>query len=647
MPNSSRKSFAQQASAYLKRRFGDRPIRRNRGYRLRANRIEENVNFYTPAVHAERMIILGRDMLDDGDLAPYLAYYLDNPWGKDDPEVKRTEIIDMLQIPTNLKTSDRWDAVATLLGILTQKGKTAHLKRELIDFLKEIAPDCATLKACVVGCEIPLSRTAVTKGTHQLEGEYFASGSNAAGQIRGFAESGINVGVAAKEVYGTTEDQKKRRKALKELKGKTDLSGKPIKVFIDSGAFSEVKYDAATNTFQDKKPITHQEWLKVFSLYNEIGNVLGNQAYIVAPDKIGDQKESLRRMKTYMPLLESPAVNVIAPIPPPPKGMMTYDRQIRKYLGNDFIRGIPMSKGKTSVPVLVKFVKDLYKDKSVPKPLRVHLLGKGLTSKAPTWTKHIRPELEKIDPQMDVTLDSVRLKSISSRGGSDGKEAARKRADKKRTSTMTEWEWEKLYKKELEKELSPLTRSRDRIIGEIIAASLNESEEFYSSGKSYAIPTFYETGLDPSWWLQRQPTPKKRILDALKKRFPDMTSQVEKGDDPENFAEIGMSKENIKLFRKDPTAFLEKYYVMEDGEISKYADLMEFLWGDAFLYLEYHRFLSHKNGIMMKEYGNYLIKNLQQQINEAVLRSLPPRVKGITLKNPRKKSHAQKKKSSL
>ena len=642
-----------KAVAYLKRKFGRR-AKRNPSAFLRQNKVEKSLSAYTPSKHAERMIELAQDMVNNVSLSPYLIYYLSNVYGEDDPYLSRKTIMDNLQIPTNLDKFDRWEMATILLNnATTAKDRKAWFPK-IREFLAMSTPDCKTLRACILGCEIPYPNfIPLPTESYAMRPNYFASGSNKPGEIRGFAKSGIHVGVAADKMMGQTQDQKDRRKALKEMKNRKAVDGSPLKVFIDSGAFGEVGFDSRTKRFKDKpkKEMTHEKWLKVFDLYNEIGNVLGEQAYLVAPDKVGDQAESWRRIKKYMPLLKAKNVNIIVPIPPVGK-MIDYDKQVRQFFGNDFIRGIPtvQTSGGAKPAQIKKFVEDLYADPSVPKPLRIHLLGMGLLpkgrAKQSIWEKTIRPALEKIDPMMEVYLDSVRMAAIASRGGTDAITRTQKQAlqkfdvlednlsskqiDDLYKKIGTDEKVKRFFEKEWRKKWQPFARRKETLRTEILAASLDGNDEFVVAGESYGIPSFYDFWDFPDVWLTDDQ--KKEILEALIIKFPEDSYG---DDDEEDFQYVGMNPENIALFKKSPAKFIAKYYLPEDGDILKYQDLFAFLYGDAFLFLETHRFLDPNKGILMRAFSEHTIDNLAQEINEGILLSLPPKVKGITLKNSR------------
>jgi hypothetical protein len=113
----------------------------------------------------------------------------------------------------------------------------------------------------------------------------FASGSNHAGEIRGWASIGQDIGVAAPEV---------NEAAIVELEA---LAGSDIAVFVDSGAFSEVNFTEAGPVVV--KPITDAEWRKRLALYKRLARSLAGQLHVVAPDRVGDQTLTLARLDRY------------------------------------------------------------------------------------------------------------------------------------------------------------------------------------------------------------------------------------------------------------------------------------------------------------------------------------------------------------
>ena len=190
---------------------------------------------------------------------------------------------------------------------------------------------------------------------------YFASGSSRAADIRGFAAIGHAIGVAAPEVSPASEA---------ELVG---LAGKGIRVFVDSGAFSEVTFSEVGVTVV--KPITHADWTKRLALYHRLATALGDQVYLVAPDRIGDQEETLRRLVKYAPelrVLRWLGARILVPIQKGTKSQAAFARDVIAALGfDDFIHAIPSKKKATTLDEMRAYVRDV-------RPQAVHFLGMGI-----------------------------------------------------------------------------------------------------------------------------------------------------------------------------------------------------------------------------------------------------------------------------
>lgn len=200
---------------------------------------------------------------------------------------------------------------------------------------------------------------------HELWFNYFASGSNHEGEILGLAWTGRNVGVAVDAL----DKAGKAEAALLGLKGERTL------VFVDSGAFGEV--DA---TLKVKKPITDEEWETRLACYDRLAP-LGEQLFVVAPDRVGCQETTLARLTKYaerMRALRAKGVRVIVPLQ---RGALTsyeFDVRVREILGfADYVRGIPSKKGAATPELVAELANGLWLDAAVPKPVRVHLLGMG------------------------------------------------------------------------------------------------------------------------------------------------------------------------------------------------------------------------------------------------------------------------------
>jgi hypothetical protein len=217
---------------------------------------------------------------------------------------------------------------------------------------------------------------------------FFASGTNRTGEIRGMASVGQDVGVVAHEIVG-------RAPAEKELHA---LAGTDINVFVDSGAFSEV--EITKDGIKTVDPITPERWQSIFALYDRLAETLGPQAFLVAPDKIGDQDETLRRLETYRGRLAALAAKGARILVPVQKGALSqaqFAAKVEELLaGIAWQPALPCKKSATTPAECAAFVREF------TKPGRyVHLLGLG-----PTNPKAAAYLAAFVDSGVTVSLDA-------------------------------------------------------------------------------------------------------------------------------------------------------------------------------------------------------------------------------------------------
>ena len=213
----------------------------------------------------------------------------------------------------------------------------------------------------------------------------FASGSNNAGEIRGWAALGHDVGAAAPHVNAATE---------REL---VSLRGQDIAVFIDSGAFGEM--DFTVNPPQVKSPMTREKWDKVIGLYGRLASELGPQLHVVAPDKVGDQMTTLVRLDRYKRELQAIGklgAHVLVPVQKGSAPQAEFMTAARELLRMDCVPSLPCKKAATTPKELRAFCRDY-------QPTRLHLLGLGTRGKlAQDYLSVVAEE----SPDAQVTLDS-------------------------------------------------------------------------------------------------------------------------------------------------------------------------------------------------------------------------------------------------
>lgn len=266
-----------------------------------------------------------------------------------------------------------------------------------------------------------------------VDGIYFASGSNCPGHIRGLAHVKQALGVAAPNVTAQSEQE------LYNLKG----TGMPI--FVDSGAFSEVEFNARHRCGKGKKkskkcaagqcigdgnlprpdlpegapyvvkPITEEDWQDILDLYGRLALVLGEQLYLVAPDKVGFQEDTLERLTRWreeLLNLRTLGANIIVVAQRgPAMSQAQFDEKAQEAIGfDDYVRALPCKKNATDGEGIRSFVR-------ARKPDHLHLLGLGLRSeRAPEAAAIVQEE----NPETLLSYDSCVIKE--SMGKTNGRD---------------------------------------------------------------------------------------------------------------------------------------------------------------------------------------------------------------------------------
>jgi hypothetical protein len=235
------------------------------------------------------------------------------------------------------------------------------------------------------------------------EDQHFNSGLNDKGEIRGVMGSGRHVGITASCM---------RPGMLRELAiGRHGLT----RLFVDSGAFSEVKF----GPYRVVKEISHDEWQRRFQLYRWVSATYRARAYIVAPDRVGDQNVTIERLVRYaldVSFCAAFGANVIVPVQ---KGAMSMGDFFQLAsdilcLRNAPIAGIPMQKDATSIAELRAFCETL--------PwfgARIHLLGIGPKAKLGRFRRAIEA-IKAVRPNCEVTSDSALVPSLVGRTNGPG-----------------------------------------------------------------------------------------------------------------------------------------------------------------------------------------------------------------------------------
>ena len=224
---------------------------------------------------------------------------------------------------------------------------------------------------------------------------YYASGANSPGTMSAMRDARHALGVSLHNCGRDT------CLAWIERNGENE----DVLLFVDSGAFHEFTHNA---------PISEREWVQRLKIMKEIGTLLGPRALIVLPDKVGDAKTSLRRIRDNRNLVREilkTGAEVILPIQLgiPPKQYVKSVAEILRVDPRRFVPGLPLNAKALSLKGAVDIVRAL-------RPRRVHLLGKG-----PSRSKPFIDKFHKLDPGLKVSLDSVWMRGVAGMTGGKGK----------------------------------------------------------------------------------------------------------------------------------------------------------------------------------------------------------------------------------
>ena len=236
----------------------------------------------------------------------------------------------------------------------------------------------------------------------------FASGSNHAGEIRGFASLGIPVGVAADQV---------RADAVAELEA---LESTDAPVFVDSGAFGEVSANPARHreaglepepgVLKAVNPIPDAEWQARLDLYERLAHILGDQLYAVVPDRVGCQVETLARIRRYAPSIRRIATlgaRLLVPLQQGEASPTSFYKVAQRAAGCDLVPAFPMKKAGTPVADVVQFCRAV-------RPPRLHLLGLGGKNRR---AREILTLIRRASPGTRVSMDANLITAAVGRQG--------------------------------------------------------------------------------------------------------------------------------------------------------------------------------------------------------------------------------------
>jgi hypothetical protein len=220
----------------------------------------------------------------------------------------------------------------------------------------------------------------------------FASGANEAREIRGFDLAGVSIGVAVSLI---------REEAIRELLNSSSH------VFADSGAFSEVNF--GPRGMSVVAPITDTEWKRRLGIYKRLAESLGSNVSVVAPDRVADQHTTLARLACYraeMAEIAALGAEVLIPIQNGDLAPAEFYREAVDTAQLDLVPAMPMKKAASSFADVLAFVQAV-------RPRRLHLLGMGFELQK---ARKLVSMLQAIAPELDLSMDSNRLRAVTGQG---------------------------------------------------------------------------------------------------------------------------------------------------------------------------------------------------------------------------------------
>lgn len=213
---------------------------------------------------------------------------------------------------------------------------------------------------------------------------YFCSGASAPADLRGLSRIRHPLGVSVPFLSGPALDY------VCTLRG-------VCPVFVDTAAFSEVDRSGAVVA-----PIADDAWIDRTAVMHRIAAALGDGAIIVAPDRVGDQQETLRRLALFSDVVRACAAlgaRIVVPIQRGGMSAAMFHDACVCLLGCDFVCGIPGNKAAMPPHELEDFLR-------ARRPAAVHLLGVG-----PRGHRYqaLVDVLRRFVPRADVSCDSNAL----------------------------------------------------------------------------------------------------------------------------------------------------------------------------------------------------------------------------------------------
>jgi hypothetical protein len=358
---------------------------------------------------------------------------------------------------------------------------------------------------------------------------FFASGASNPGEVAGYADLGFGVGTSALKCSYTRCEEAYYQLAF--------MREPPPGVFLDNGAYSEYKaldkLKKATTKKAKKEArelvaetkLTTRRLEEVVSFYERVAERLGPRmpVYVVAPDKIADQKATIKRMNWAADRLialrrrRSLDVRLLVPVQKGDAGQVAFYDRIKRIFGQNVIPALPMREGVTSEEEVAEFLK------ARGKGLRgIHFLGLGppRVPPGPKGKKALRVLglVSQLAPGVPVSIDAGLHRAIAGWG-------------KKEEFDPRAWTHAQVIAgKMLEWEMSP------RFLESVAVWTKEHGWAYFDETE--------EIGSPEDWLLKEDGKPTRALREFAYMRVPEPSGPFQ------------FTKEERSLLLKDPRAFL-------------------------------------------------------------------------------------------
>ena len=224
---------------------------------------------------------------------------------------------------------------------------------------------------------------------------WYVSGANRPSDIRGLALANVAIGADVSRLSEPAIEA---------------ILKSEVPIFLDSGAFREVSVQGGRVVVTH--PISSREWERRLSLYLRIARMceertprsISPRVTIVAPDRVGSQAETLKRLSKYkvqLMAIRKAGADIVVPLQIGRLSLREFHNAAAGILNMEIVPGMPMNKAARDIEEILLFLHESKVD-------RVHLLGIG-PKNARMHT--LLREVQRLAPSVVLSADSNQIRA--------------------------------------------------------------------------------------------------------------------------------------------------------------------------------------------------------------------------------------------